>query len=133
MADPGWPSPSPEDEELPPEESRWTILILGAILGGIAELLYWMALHPASFGLPAGTPGSGPMAVIFAVFFAVALPIPWYLFVRRRLTRLGRWEPTEEPIDTSPTILRRLYDRRIITYQQYQEMMMEIGAPPTPP
>jgi hypothetical protein len=73
------------------------------------------------------------MAVIFAVFFAVALPIPWYLFVRRRLTRLGRWEPTEEPIDTSPTILRRLYDRRIITYQQYQEMMMEIGAPPTPP
>ena len=115
---------------------RWIVVIIAAVLIGLALLLLVLALYPASFGL---APSSGIRFGAFGGFFLFFFVLVLVFFMVRVLfwsTRAGRRGGGRRDGNgpNRPVMVARMrYARGEITREQYQQILQDLGRGPPPP
>jgi uncharacterized membrane protein len=115
---------------------RWIVTVIAVVFVGLALLLLFVALYPASFGLSSSSgPRFGAYGGFFLFFFIliVAFFMIRVVFWSARAGRRGGGRGPGNGPNRPAMVARMRYARGEITREQYQQIMQDLGRGPRPP
>jgi len=116
---------------------RWLPVVIGVVLAGVAAFLLLLLLFPSAFGVP--SPSYPDRFGLFGGFFLLFFVLIIVFFIVRvafwstRASRYGRRYGGNPGMNRPVAIARMRYARGEITREQYEQIMKDLGRPPSAP